>query len=416
MPQDSARALALTALASWRRSRRFADAIIQQLLGRSSLRPADRAFATELFYGVLRNLTLLDFWIALLRSGALDKGSRDLLRLGLYQLFSLRTPTHAAVFETVELSIPRQRPLINAVLRQAVRRLPELERAAEAESLATRYSHPEFLLQRWTSAYGPEAALLLCTWNNQPAPLYARINLLQTSFEEFLAHHPSARPLQEKKNFVQLKDIPSDALERGACYIQDPSTSVACELLDPQPGETVLDACAAPGGKCGLIAELMQNRGELITCDRDPARLQRLEQNLARLGATSARAVLQDWTTDELSSEFHPRIFDRILLDAPCTNTGVMRRRVDLRWRLRSEDIPRMQREQLAILRAVLLLLRPGGVLVYSTCSLEREENEGVVDAALATFSFLRLSEQRSVLPFRDQSDGAFAAKLKRVS
>lgn len=415
MAHQSARTLALQALSTWRRGQRFADAILEQLLSSSALGGADRAFATELFYGVLRNLTLLDFWIGLLRPASIDHRSRDLLRVGLYQLLCLRTPSHAAVFETVELSPRRQRPFINAVLRAALRRLPELETAAHAEPLATRFSHPEFLVKKWGATYGSQAATQLCEWNNQPPPIYARLNRLRTTVETFLAEHPSVVQLSENTNFVRLQSLPEEALARGDCYIQDPSTSLACELLDPQPGEKVLDACAAPGGKSGLIAELMENCGQLIACDRDSLRLATLRQNLARLGVTSARVVLQNWRANELSPEFLPGPFDRILVDAPCTNTGVMRRRVDVRWRLRSEDFRRMQTEQLAILRRVVPLLRPGGVLVYSTCSIEAEENESVVERVLEYFPSLRLNAQKSIVPFRNRFDGAFAAKLTHI-
>lgn len=408
----TARALALAALAEWREGRQFADAIIQRLLAESSLSGSDRGFATELFYGILRNLTLLDFWIGQLRSGSLDHKTRDLLRLGLYQIFVLRTPGHAAVFETVKLSQRNNRGLINGVLRTALRQEDELQKARAAQSLATRFSHPAFLIERWRDAYGEEAATLLCEWNNQPPPVYARINRLRTTVEKFLRTHPNAEPVCSRDNFIRLAAIPFEALELGHCYIQDPSTAVACELFDPQPGETILDACAAPGGKTGFLAETMQNRGELFACDREPSRVAVLTENLKRLGA-GATVIQHDWKNDAIPAAM-PRLFDRILLDAPCTNTGVIRRRVDVRWRLTSDNFARMQKEQLAILRAVVPLLKVGGVLVYSTCSIEADENEQVVQAAQAEFPFFRLETAKSVLPFRDQFDGAFAAKLIR--
>jgi 16S rRNA (cytosine967-C5)-methyltransferase len=176
----------------------------------------------------------------------------------------------------------------------------------------------------------------------------------------------------------------------------------------------VLDACAAPGGKSGFIVELMQDRGRLVACDRDEARVGLLRGNLERLGATSAAVVRHDWASAVLPAELSPASFDRILLDAPCTNTGVMRRRVDLRWRLKLNDFARMPHEQLAIIRALLPLLKPGGTIIYSTCSIEPEENERVVEQVLKSFPDFRLEEQRSVLPFRDRFDGAFAARLRR--
>jgi 16S rRNA (cytosine967-C5)-methyltransferase len=187
---------------------------------------------------------------------------------------------------------------------------------------------------------------------------------------------------------------------------------LACTLLDPQPGERILDVCAAPGGKTGYVAELMKNEGLVLACDRDQSRVETLRGNLERLGVKIARAIRHDWAQQTLDGE---RPFDRILIDAPCSNTGVMRRRVDVRWRLTLDDFARMAAEQLRIVRATMPLLKPGGVLVYSTCSLEPEENTAVVEQTLKEFLFLKLAEEKSVLPFRDNFDGAYAAKLVRL-
>lgn len=412
MAPHSARGLAFAALREWRRRDRFSDSVLQALLAVNTLAGADRAFATELFYGVLRNLTLLDFWIGVLRSGSIDDDSRDLLRLGLYQLFRLQTPGHAAVFETVQLASRRNRSFVNAMLRSATRRAEELQKAGDAAPPATRASHPGFLLERWTKTFGADAAAALCAWDNQSAPVYARINTLRTTPSEFLAQHPGSEPVESHRLFVRLTTIPTEALQRGDCYIQDPSTSAAVDLLAPQPGEVVLDACAAPGGKSGMIAASMRNTGELVAADRDPARVEKLAGNLERLGVTIARLARQDWNAAPAADEFVPHSFDRILLDAPCSNTGVLRRRVDARWRLQPHDFKRMPEEQLTILRRVVPLLKPGGTLVYSTCSIEPEENGHVVAQVIAEFPFLKADEQRTVLPFRDGFDGAFAAKL----
>ncbi|MDQ6654533.1 MAG: 16S rRNA (cytosine(967)-C(5))-methyltransferase RsmB, partial [Verrucomicrobiota bacterium] len=413
MPDRSARALAAEAIREWRSGQRFADSVIQEKLAASHISGSDRAFAVELFYGVLRNLTLLDFWISLLRSSGLDDDSRDLLRLGLYQLFVLRTPAHAAVFETVAISPKRRRPLVNGILRAALRKAAELAAAAAAAPIGRRFSHPEFLVHRWTRHFGADAAAALCEWDNQPAPVYARVQTLVISVDEFLAAHPGSEPVAGKPRFVRLARVPADALARGECYIQDPSTSTACELLDPQPGDTLLDVCAAPGGKTGFMAELMQNRGRIVACDRDSSRLERLRGNLQRLRVTIASAIQHDWRSGPLP-ESAGATFDRILIDAPCTNTGVLRRRVDARWRLSPHDFARMPNEQFQIVSAVLSHLKAGGALVYSTCSIEPEENERVVERLLQAYPFLELEAQQSVLPFRDGFDGAFAAKLRR--
>jgi len=413
MAQLSARQIALTALRLWRKEKRFADYIISGLLAKAELTHPDRGFALELFYGVLRNLTLLDFWIGCLRASRVESDVRDILRLGLYQLFFLKTAEHAAVHETVSLAPKKQRTVINAMLRAATRRPSDLLARADAQPLFVRTSHPEFLVERWQQHFGAENAEELCEWNNLPPPLYGRINLLRIGRTEFLRSYSESRSLPDHPNFVQVNSLPSDALERGHCYVQDPSTTIACQLLDPKPGERILDACAAPGGKSGYIAQLIENRGRIMACDRDPERLQILKENMTRLGAEIVRTLRHDWTGDRLPPEIASVApFDRILIDAPCTNTGVMRRRVDLRWRLRQTDFVRMQQQQLEIVRVLIPLLKSEGVLVYSTCSLEPEENEEVVRRILDSSPALRLIEEQRSSPFQDRFDGAFAAKL----
>ncbi|PYL54667.1 MAG: hypothetical protein DMF33_00590, partial [Verrucomicrobia bacterium] len=353
MAELSARQIALTALRLWRKEKHFADFIISGLLTKTQLNASDRGFALELFYGVLRNLTLLDFWIGCLRGSGIDRDLRDIVRFGLYQLLCLRTPEHAAVHETVELAAKKQRNVVNAILRTATRQRSELLARAATQPLFVRTSHPQFLVERWQQHFGDEHAEELCKWNNLPAPVYARINLLKIDRTKFLHTYPESRPLRDRSMFVQFNSLPSSALERGHCYIQDPSTAVACELLDPKPAERILDATAAPGGKTGYIAQLMENLGIIVVCDRDPQRTDTLKENMARLGVGIAQILQHDWTGKRVPPEITSVApFDRILIDAPCSNTGVMRRRVDVKWRLRATDFLRMQQRQIEIVRA----------------------------------------------------------------
>jgi 16S rRNA (cytosine967-C5)-methyltransferase len=417
MAQLSARRAALAAMRAWRTEKRFAHSVIFKLLAKTKLSASDRAFALELFYGGLRNSTLLDFWIDRLRAAPVDADLRDILRLGLYQLFILETSEHAAVYETVELGRKRQRALINGILRAGLRRKDELCAQGNTQPLDVRTSHPKFLVARWEQNFGAEAAEALCRWNNRPPPMYARVNRLKIDREKFLQTYLESRSSLHNPDFVELNVFPSEALERGHCYIQDPSTAFACHLLDPQPGEKVLDACAAPGGKTSYIAELMRNHGIIVACDRASERVRILEENMAQLGVRIARVFAHDWQRGSVPKEIASVApFDRILIDAPCSNTGVMRRRVDVRWRLKPADFVRMQKKQFEIVRAVFGLLRPSGVLVYSTCSLEPEENEELVRRVLADLSILRLEGTKHSIPFRDYFDGAFAARLVKSS
>ncbi len=412
--KESGRSLALKALARWRKGAEFADQIVAEIFAQSALGVSDRAFALELFYGALRNLTLLDFWIAQLRPAPIEADARDILRLGLYQILLIETAAHASVFETVELARPRTRPLINAILRRALRERMALTQQAEEQPLQIRFSAPEFLIAKWSRQFGSAATFELCRWNNRPAPVYARINELKTTAAEFLRRYAGSFLLPGHSNFVGLPG-PADALRNGDCYLQDPSTALACEMLRPAPGESVLDACAAPGGKSAYLAEMMQNQGALVAADRDEVRLERLRNNLVRLEVTNTRTVRCDCSDENSLREaaLARQSFDKILVDAPCTNTGVLRRRVDLRWRLRPEDFVRMPGRQGQILRAIAPLLRPGGSLVYSTCSLESEENDEVVAAFLRAQPAFRLTKREESLPFRDLIDGAFAARLE---
>jgi 16S rRNA (cytosine967-C5)-methyltransferase len=406
-----ARQLTVRALLEWEKGRTFSDEILHTTFARQQLGPMDRAFIMETFFGTLRNLSRLDFLIRQLREGTLDEETRAVLRLGLYQIFEMRTPPHAAVNETVELAT-RARGLVNAILRRALREQAALEAAVAAAPLAVRTSHPEFILERWRSAFGTEATDRLCAWDNEPADVYVRANTLRVTVEELLRGTPEAVPAAAHPLMLKVKTLPFSWLGHGLCYVQDPSTLMACDLLAPRSGERVLDACAAPGGKTSYLAQLMQNEGRIVACDLYESRVVRLRENLHRHGVRNVQTLVHDCM--QAGEPLAPASFDRILVDAPCSNTGVLRRRVDVRWRLTDEDFIRMPAQQLALVRRTAELLRPGGTLVYSTCSLEAEENEQVVERALAALPGLRFVESRRTLPFVDGIDGAFAAKFTR--
>lgn len=412
MARSAARGVALTALRQWRTSGQFADKIMQDLRQSRPSPACEKAFAQELFYGVIRNLTLLDFLISRLRKRPLNDSLRDLVRLGLYQLLCLRTPPHAAVFETVSFAPASMRPVVNGVLRNAVRQAKDLKKQARRAPLHVRESHPEFLIERWRKAYGSAATVALCQSNNEAAPIYARVNTLRTTPESLVKEEALMQPVPRYPLFARCETLPSSALVRGDCYIQDPSTALALDLLDPKPGERILDACAAPGGKTFQIAAISHNQAELVGCDCDPKRIAQLRENVHRLGIR-ARIVQHDWLYPSPDRQFAAQSFDKILVDAPCTNSGVMRRRVDVRWRLTPGDFLRMSKRQLGILRAVLPLLRPGGVIVYSTCSIEGEENCDLIRRLCEESPALRLGEMELRLPFQQGFDGAFAARLE---
>jgi 16S rRNA (cytosine967-C5)-methyltransferase len=439
----------------------YVENLLDQALAHSRMSPADRGLCQELVFGVVRWEATLDW---LIERKAPEREQKPLLqillRMGLYQIFWLdRIPAHAAVNETVEHAkrsgFGPQAGFINAVLRGYLREVEETK-AALADLKRTQphlgYSHPQWLVERWQKRWGVEATTKLLEWNNTPAKTFGRINTLAFSKEGriAMASSPSRpgvlsggptirRPFLERtfkdagdvlaqwrdegieydfvrrswlddnlifefKSHPPIATLPS--FQNGLFYVQDPSTLAAVNELDPQPGETILDLCAAPGGKTTYIAQLMENRGRVIAHDVAPDRLKLIQENCARLGAT----CVETFNSAQLSTT--PLRFDRILVDAPCSNTGVMRRRVDLRWRIRPEEIKRLRTTQLQLLEQAARLLKPGGTLVYSTCSLEEEENEAVADAFVERNANMNLDCSQRIAPPVNEADGAYVASI----
>ena len=402
------RQAAVSALRAWAKGHDYAETLVERHAQRRLLSAADRGLLQAILFGVLRHRRLLDHWIGKLRQGKLDPETRDVLRVGLCQILLLGIPDHAAVHETVEAGKASVRGLVNAVLRRAIAsRKRLLEEVAELPP-AVAHSHPDWLFKRWQTRFGKPEAIALMEWNNRPAETFLRRNPLAGGDFEI-----PGSPVDGAPGFHRIDGAPpSDLLAAGAVYVQDPATRHAVELLDPQPGERVLDACAAPGGKAFLIAAAMGGADTLLCTDSNEKRLPRLRENLQRLHAGSAAVAAHDWT-QPAPVEWHAA-FNAILLDVPCSNTGVIRRRVDVRWRLQAPDIARIAVTQRGILENALPCLKPGGRLVYSTCSIEAEENSELVEAFLADHPDCRLVATRESLPFRDDQDGAFAALIAR--
>jgi 16S rRNA (cytosine967-C5)-methyltransferase len=409
-------------LRRWRVDGRFPDREMEAVR-------SQRALVTELVYGTVRLYRRLEALRAMLVPRLPAQEVDVVLLLGLYQVLYLdRVPAHALVHETVEAAkqiggAPAAR-LTNAVLRRALRERTSLLEAVNQLPPGPRLSHPDLLITRWTAAYGEEVMTRLCEWDNQrPAvTLYlrpeaaARVHDRARAEGVELAPHPA-----DPDRYVVLPHgIPvheAPGFAEGACIAQDPAAFESVQLLDVQPGQLVLDLCAAPGGKTIHLADALAGQGRLIAADRHADRLPPLRENLAR---TSLAAEIR------LADAGDPRglrkalglqdgeAADRILLDVPCTNTGVLQRRADARWRFTAARLRARTNTQRRILSAAAPLLRPGGVLVYSTCSLEPEENEDLVRGWTAEHPEFRLTDERRRFPPRDHCDGAYAARLVR--
>jgi 16S rRNA (cytosine967-C5)-methyltransferase len=347
---------------------------------------------------------------------------------------------HHAVDQAKILLSPAEARLVNAVLRRlgeaaVVGAAPPAAGAGAAE-LACFFSHPDWLVRRWLAQFGAEATHCLLQWNQTPPPVYGR---WRSAFATTPAAGSPALPppaFLQPTGWAGFYVVPAGhwpEVERwladGTLYLQDPATLMAAELLDPQPAETVLDLCAAPGGKSLLLADLLEARtrqngagasaGRVIAVDRpDPRRIGRLKENLAKARTTGVALVQADvrkLTPALLEQHGLPAGYSAVLLDVPCSNTGVMRHRVDVKWRLREADIAQHATQQLALLTAAAQLVAPGGRLVYSTCSLEPEENEGVVEVFLrACGGRLALEQSRHSRPWETGCDGAAAFRLRR--
>jgi 16S rRNA (cytosine967-C5)-methyltransferase len=408
----------------------FMETRLEAELAETRLSPPDRHLCQELAYGIVRWQATLDWLIGRKTDARAQKPMlQNLLRLGLYQIFWLdRIPAHAAVHETVELArqsgFDSQAGFINAILRGYLREF-DTTRGLLAELKRTQphlgYSHPEWLIARWQARWAADHTAKLMEWNNTPPKAFARVNTLKADpgklltqwREENVEYDFVRRDWIEENAVFELKSHPPLSLlpsfQQGLFYVQDPSTLLAVRELDPQPGENVLDLCAAPGGKLTALAQLMRNEGRLLAHDTTPERVKLIEQNCVRLGITCVQTVLPSTLNSQPATPF-----DRILIDAPCSNTGVMRRRVDLRWRIRPGEIGRLRSAQLELLSQAATLLKPGGLLVYSTCSLEPEENGDVVNEFLAAHADFKLERTRELLPFVEAVDGTFVARLAK--
>ena len=415
MPGSSSRLRqsAIQALDKWGEGHVYAETLVARNAENLGLSKSNRGLLNAIVLGVLRNLRLLDFWISLLRpEGRLDLSTRNALRVGLVQLLILDVSEHAAVNETVEGSPRKVRGLVNGVLRSALRRKQELLDKANEQVLPVRLSHPDWLVSRWEKCLNFKELEALLTWNSTPSPVFVRANGLRSESLRTLQEAENTHAVPDADEFFELSGpIPKDWLKDGLIYVQDPATRHCIDLLAPRPGEAILDACAAPGGKAALILSKTHGQAQLTCTDSNAKRLPRLEENLKRLGADQVTTFPHDWTKPAPAS-LHEQ-FDAILLDVPCSNTGVLRRRVDARWRLTAESITEVTKIQRQILENALPCLRPGGRIVYSTCSIDPEENRGLIDAFCTDHPEVRLAGDVQIFPHQHGTDGAYAARLE---
>ena len=407
--RPSVRHMAWKCLLRWSQGGIFAETLVARAAAEHKLGHSDRSLLQAIVYDTLRNLSWLDHIRKTLRPGQLEEKMRWLVLMGLCQLFVLRQAEHAAVSETVRLAPQRVRGVVNGMLRNAARRMAEFDAAREQLPLPVRYSTPSWLVRRWIAEFGESETQAILEWNTLTPPVYARINPVNPP-----AEIPEAwEALESLPGWYRLHGpLPLEALKAGQLYVTDPSTRYCVQLLAPKPGERVLDACAAPGGKSAAMLAATGGDLHLLATDVEEFRLKPLRENLLRAGGQNVQVAQHDWS--QPCPKAWVGAFDAVLLDVPCSNSGVLQRRVDARWRLSAEEMTRLATLQSCILEQACAAVCPGGRLVYSTCSIDREEDRAVVDAFLAKYPEFSLVDEYLALPHREQADGAYAALLRR--
>lgn len=446
----SAREIALDILVKVEQQGAYSNLLLNSSLQKTAISREDAGLVTELVYGTISRMNTLDYVLG----GFVNKGVaklqpwvRNLLRLSLYQIMYLdRIPSHAAVNEAVNIAKKRGHKgisgMVNGVLRSVLRAgdLPVLAQdLTQAERISIQYSHPQWLVECWIAEYGVDTAEAICVANNEPPAVSVRVNTTMISREALLKQmteqglHASASEVSPCG--IVVKGGGNLALSSwyrdGYISVQDESSMLVAEAVAPEPGMRVLDCCAAPGGKTTHMGELMKDEGYIFANDLHPHKAKLISDQAMRLGLDSVVTGSEDALDLEHTLEHHS--FDRILLDAPCSGLGVIRRKPDLKWRKQPEDVASIASLQRQLLQSVSKLLKPGGILVYSTCTTAQAENSEVVadflkhnpDFISVTFdsslwnrlegTALAEGEGIQLLPHHYGSDGFYISRLQRV-
>ncbi|TCS93075.1 16S rRNA (cytosine(967)-C(5))-methyltransferase RsmB [Hazenella coriacea] len=453
MARPTAREVALDILIQIEVQQAYSNLALNQHLQQSNLDPRDKRLVTELVYGCIQRQNTLDWMILQLvkKARSLEPWVKQVLRLGLYQLAYLdKIPERAAVHETVQLTKRRGylgvSKLVNGVLRNYLRRKHELSPPSHPRSLtqkAIAYSHPAWMIKHLEMAYGEEVARQVCEANLIPPKVCVRVNTLQMDRETFITQwnqteEGEAIPSELVPDGVIIRKGGNPAysrlFEQGACTIQDESSMLVGQILSPKPGMKVLDACAAPGSKTTHLAQLMNNEGVILANDIHPHKMDLIQSQVRRLGIEIVKTHSCD--ARQLSQRLQGEQYDAILLDAPCSGLGVIHRKPDIKWGKEVQDVQALVQVQQDILETLTTLLKPGGTLVYSTCTWEPSENceqitrfvkdhpDFILDKTITTDLPPELQDRVikgpgwiQILPHHFQSDGFFISRLikKRV-
>jgi len=414
----------------------YAHILLPRALRSSGLEPRDRALVTDLVYGTVRMQRALDFMLQAVSNrgiGSLDPAVRSALRLGAYQLL-IGVPAHAAVGETVGLVDERARGFANGVLRALARKGPPfpLPEGADVESIALRTSHPDWIVRMFVDAFGAADAVATLELDNVAPPVTLRVNPRHGSTDAMIAELRAAGADVQPGTLVpgalllrhtgDLAALP--AIAEGRATPQDQASQAIVAVLDPQPGERILDLASAPGGKATAAAERMAGKGTVVAADLHAGRVRTVRRAAERIGLQSTVVTM---VADGRNPAVREGAFDRVLLDAPCSGLGVLRRRPDARWRVQASDVRDLSALQRVLLAAAARAVKPGGRLVYAVCTLSKEETLDIDEWARSELSefeaesppgapWRRLGRGALLLPSDAHTDGMFVLSLKRLS
>ncbi|TDL35086.1 16S rRNA (cytosine(967)-C(5))-methyltransferase RsmB [Jeotgalibacillus sp. S-D1] len=441
MSNTSAREATLHILDQIDKNQSYSNLLVNHAIKKFNIKGPDVGLLTELTYGTIQRKLTLDFYLKPFIKKKVEGWVRNLLRLSLYQMKYLdRVPERAAIHEAVEIAKKRGHKgiagLVNGILRSIQRQgVPSLDEIADpVERLSVETSHPLWLVKRWSEQFGIEKTRAMCESNLLAPVQTARVNTLLTTREEVMEELKDAGIEAELSTLIpegiHIKRgniAHTDSYKKGYLSIQDESSMLVAYALNPQPGESVLDMCAAPGGKTTHIAQKMTNKGTIVALDLHPHKIKLIQENADRLKITSIEGHALDGR--KAHEKFELQSFDRVLVDAPCSGLGVLRRKPDIKYAKKEQDLASLTSIQLALLDSAVDLLKPGGTLVYSTCTVDYEENNLTVsrllekNTALKQISIDSLPEaiqplvkdkQLQVFPQDFGGDGFFIACFKK--
>lgn len=424
----------------WETSETYADVLLENLFEQSKISSKDRALIQEIFFGVIRWQKRINWIIEQFFKGSYRKSPRfvrSILQSSLYQLIYLeRIPDYAIINEAVRIAKSKGGRYwagkINAILRNYLKNqnsiiFPDLNKSP-VKAISILYSHPEWLVDRWLKRWGRDETIALCSANNERPSISLRVNCLKIStdllIKKFNKLGITVSKSKYNKNFLRTNSLPNlsqfELFQQGLFSIQDESAGLACQLLGAKPGERIIDLCAAPGGKTTYLTELGENKTVVHSIDQHVPRLKLICENLKRLGFSDSRLILAD------GRNFSCKPVEKVLVDAPCSGLGVLSKRVDLKWRRKPEQMDELTKLQMQLLENAASLVKSGGVITYSTCTIEPQENEEIVaqfiknnkrfqiDSAKKYIpkNFVSTEGYVSTFPHKHGMDGSFAAKI----